>query len=103
MDDRNAQPDWMPRASAIGLPDGHQRHGSTGQLWEVRNGQWVRIDRSSPDDLAEARRLAADLLGQDAAHAVERLARALLGAEKGKPADPVPSAEAVRLGMIDRM
>lgn len=37
-------PDWPPRGSAVGLPDGTKRHGSTGQLWETRNGRWVRID-----------------------------------------------------------
>ena len=39
-------PDWPPRVSAIGLPDGHRRFGSTGQLFEVRNGQWMRIKRA---------------------------------------------------------
>src|SRR5690349_5739930 len=28
------QPDWPPQVTAIGLADGEQRHGSTGQLWE---------------------------------------------------------------------
>lgn len=35
-------PDWPPRASAIGLPDEHSSHGSTGQFWIVKNGQWIR-------------------------------------------------------------
>lgn len=47
MSGQDEQPDWQPRASAIGLPDGHQRHGSTGQLWEVRSGQWVRVPHNA--------------------------------------------------------
>lgn len=39
----NTAPDWPPQISAIGLAKGEQRHGSTGQLFEARNGQWVRI------------------------------------------------------------
>ena len=42
-------PDWPPRISALGLADGYQRHGSTGQLFEVRNQQWVRVADVSPD------------------------------------------------------
>jgi len=34
--------DWPPQASAVGLPDGTFRHGSTGQLFEVKNGRWER-------------------------------------------------------------
>lgn len=37
------QPDWPPRRSAVGLPDGERRHGSTGQLFEVKNGRWERL------------------------------------------------------------
>lgn len=36
-------PDWPPRASAIGLPEGEKRRGGTGQLWQVREGRWVRL------------------------------------------------------------
>jgi len=36
-------PDWPPQASAIGLPEGHRRFGSTGQLWEVKAGRWERV------------------------------------------------------------
>lgn len=36
-------PDWPPRMSASDVPDREQRHGSTGQLFEARNKQWVRI------------------------------------------------------------
>ena len=39
-------PDWPPRISAIGLKDGHRRFGSTGQLFEVRDGRWVRIKKA---------------------------------------------------------
>lgn len=39
-------PDWPPQASAIGLRDGHRRFGSTGQLFEVRDGRWVRIKKA---------------------------------------------------------
>lgn len=35
--------DWPPMASAIGLPEGERRHGSTGQLFEVKNGRWERV------------------------------------------------------------
>jgi len=34
--------DWMPRESAVGLPEGTRKQGSTGQWWEVRSGQWMR-------------------------------------------------------------
>jgi hypothetical protein len=37
------QPDWPPARSAIGLQDGERHYGSTGQLFEVRNQQWVRV------------------------------------------------------------
>lgn len=36
-------PDWPPQASAIGLPEGERRYGSTGQLFEVKNGRWERL------------------------------------------------------------
>lgn len=38
-----AKPDWPPRLSAEGLPEGHRRFGSTGQLFEVRDSRWVRV------------------------------------------------------------
>lgn len=34
---------WEPRQSASMLPHGYQQRGSTGQLFEVRNGGWVRV------------------------------------------------------------
>lgn len=45
-DGREMLPDWPPRISAIGLKDGHRRFGSTGQLFEVRGGSWVRIKKA---------------------------------------------------------
>jgi hypothetical protein len=41
-------PDWPPQASAIGLPEGTLRHGSTGQLFEVKNGRWERAAGGRP-------------------------------------------------------
>ncbi len=38
-------PDVMPMTSAFGLPDGERRCSSVGQLWQVRNGQWIRIKK----------------------------------------------------------
>lgn len=35
--------DWPPVSSAWSHPDGTRKYGSTGQLWEVRNGAWWRI------------------------------------------------------------
>ena len=40
---RAGEPDWPPRMSAAGLPDGYLQRGSTGQTFEVRNGQWCRL------------------------------------------------------------
>lgn len=40
---------WPPQASAVGLPEGLRRNGSTGQLFEVIGGQWVWI---RPEQLA---------------------------------------------------
>ena len=37
------QPDWPPSASAVGLPDGERRRGSTGQLFVVKDGVWERV------------------------------------------------------------
>lgn len=36
-------PDWPPKSSAARLRDGTTRYGSTGQLFEVKNGRWVRV------------------------------------------------------------
>jgi len=48
-------PDWPPRGPAIYLRDGEQRQGSTGQRFEVKNGQWVRIiEPEKPSAAAEA-------------------------------------------------
>lgn len=47
----NQTPDWPPKGSAIGLPDGTQQRGSTGQLFEVRNGQWVRVQITEDGEL----------------------------------------------------
>jgi len=40
---RQAEPDWPPQSSASKLPEGTLKYGSTGQLWEVRGGVWVRV------------------------------------------------------------
>lgn len=40
---RAGEPDWPPRMSAVGLPDHYLCRGSTGQTFEVRNGQWTRL------------------------------------------------------------
>lgn len=40
---RAGEPDWPPRMSAIGLREGSLCRGSTGQTFEVRDGQWVRM------------------------------------------------------------
>lgn len=40
---RAGEPDWPPRMSAHDLPDHYLCRGSTGQTFEVRSGQWVRI------------------------------------------------------------
>jgi hypothetical protein len=37
-------PEWPPQGSAIGVPDGERRHGSTGQMFEAREGRWVRVE-----------------------------------------------------------
>lgn len=34
---------WPPRDSASSYSEGHQQRGSTGQLWQVHQGQWVRV------------------------------------------------------------
>jgi hypothetical protein len=36
-------PDWPPRVSAFDFPEGTKRRGSTGQLFHVKDRQWVRI------------------------------------------------------------
>jgi hypothetical protein len=40
---RAGEPNWPPRMSAADLREGSLARGSTGQTWEVRNGQWARI------------------------------------------------------------
>ena len=40
---RASEPDWPPRMSAVGLREHTLCRGSTGQTWEVRNGQWTRL------------------------------------------------------------
>lgn len=37
------QPDWPPQDWAGGYADGTRKHGSTGQLWQAREGRWVRL------------------------------------------------------------
>lgn len=53
------QPDWPPRSSAGDYPEGTRKPGSTGQLWQVRNGQWVRLTapKLATIDEAEERKL----------------------------------------------
>jgi hypothetical protein len=41
-------PDWPPVMSAADMPDGLRRYGSTGQLFEVKNGRWVRVPLGRP-------------------------------------------------------
>jgi len=36
-------PAWPPAASAANYPEGFIASGSTGQRWQVRNKQWVRL------------------------------------------------------------
>lgn len=48
-------PDWPPVHSAWQLPEGKRRYGSTGQLWEVRDRQWVRIIEPEPPKAAPDR------------------------------------------------
>ena len=55
-------PDWQPQGSARGLPDGEQRRGSTGQLWEAKNGQWVRVPENLISERGRALILAAAIL-----------------------------------------
>lgn len=40
---RLAEPDWPPSSSASNLPEGTPKYGSTGQLFEAKGGQWVRV------------------------------------------------------------
>jgi len=41
--------DFPPQMSAVGLPDGAWRYGSTGQLFEAKNGQWIRCLPGAPE------------------------------------------------------
>jgi len=43
-------PDWPPRSSAWVYTEGTSKRGSTGQLWEVRNRQWVRLEDERPSE-----------------------------------------------------
>lgn len=47
-EDEMEQPTWEPQRSAVGVPDGERAYGSTGQLFEARNGQWVRVVENDP-------------------------------------------------------
>lgn len=44
---KEPRPDWPPQRSAAGLPEGHREYLPSGQVWEVRDGKWVRL----PDQL----------------------------------------------------
>src|SRR5215470_834963 len=39
----------LPQMSAVGLPDGARRYGSTGKLFEAKNGQWIRWLPGAPE------------------------------------------------------
>jgi hypothetical protein len=41
-------PNWPPADSAWRHPEGTRKHGSTGQLFEVQIGQWVRVRTGKP-------------------------------------------------------
>lgn len=41
--EQDEMPDWPPQVSASGLPENETRYGSTGQLFQVRSGRWVRV------------------------------------------------------------
>lgn len=43
MNKHREPPDWPPTSSAGYFKEGERRYGSTGQLFEVRNQQWVRV------------------------------------------------------------
>lgn len=47
--------DWPPRASAVDLPDGERRRGSTGQMFEAKGGQWIWLNEGgySPGGLRD--------------------------------------------------
>lgn len=40
---RLAEPDWPPSSSAAEMPEGTLKYSSTGQLFEAKGGQWVRV------------------------------------------------------------
>ena len=42
-------PDCPPQTSALGLPDGAWGYGSTGQLFEAKDGQWIRCLPGAPE------------------------------------------------------
>jgi len=39
----------LPLESVMGLPDGARRYGSTGQLFEAKNGQWIQCLPGAPE------------------------------------------------------
>jgi hypothetical protein len=48
-------PDWPPQRSAVDLPDGERGTGSTGQLFEVKNGRWERVKSTHPKSISNLR------------------------------------------------
>ena len=42
-------PDLPLEISVMGLPDGARRYDSTGQLFEAKNGQWIRCLPGAPE------------------------------------------------------
>jgi hypothetical protein len=41
---------WLPlELSVMGLPDGARRYDATGQLFEAKNGQWIRCLPGAPE------------------------------------------------------
>jgi hypothetical protein len=47
-EDEMGAPDWPPAASASSYQEGHKQRGSTGQLFEVKKSQWVRVKEDDP-------------------------------------------------------
>lgn len=43
--------EWPPRQSASEMQDGEMARGSTGQLFIVKNHQWVRATKSFEDEM----------------------------------------------------
>jgi hypothetical protein len=67
--------DWPPMGSAMDLPDGELRHGSTGQLFEVRKGHWVMLPSN---DVYEALRLRELATCATPRNEIERVAQIVL-------------------------